>query len=334
MTKPPPSKPSAEDELIARHFAPLAHHPGALGLRDDAALFKPPTGYELVITKDAIVAGTHFFEDDPPETVARKALRVNLSDLAAKGAEPAGFVLALGLPHSLPQWLAAFADALGADADAYACPLLGGDTVKTAGPLFVSITAFGTLPRGTMVQRSGAKAGDVIMVSGTIGDAALGLQLQRGTAPAAWKPDRKASDYLVSRYWVPQPRNALAAAVRAHASAGMDVSDGLAGDLAKLCRVSGVSAEVDVGNVPVSPAAQSALREAPALLATILGGGDDYEILCTVPPEKADAFRLAAATAKVPLAPIGRIVAGNTAPRFRDEAGKDVEVGESSFSHF
>ena len=192
---------------------------------------------------------------------------MNLSDLAAKGAEPAGFVLALGLPDNRPQWLAAFADALGSDADTYACPLLGGDTVKTTGPLFVSITAFGTMPRGTMVQRSGAKAGDVIMVSGTIGDAALGLQLQRGTAPAEWKPDRKASDYLVSRYWVPQPRNALAAAVRAHASAAMDVSDGLAGDLAKLCRVSGVSAEVEVANVPLSAAAQSALSDAPALLA-------------------------------------------------------------------
>jgi thiamine-monophosphate kinase len=334
VSKRPPSKPSAEDELIARYFAPLASHPGALGLRDDAALFKPPTGYELVITTDAIVAGTHFFPDDPPETVARKALRVNLSDLAAKGAEPAAFVLTLGLPDSRPQWLEAFVGALGDDAKAYACALLGGDTVKTAGPLFVSITAFGTLPRGTMVQRSGAKAGDLIMVSGTIGDAALGLQIQRETAPAEWKPDRKASDYLVSRYWVPQPRTALATAVRAHASAAMDVSDGLAGDLAKLCRVSGVSAEVEVSNVPLSPAAQSALRDAPALLQTILGGGDDYEILCAVPPDKADVFRAAAASAKVAVASIGRIVAGTAPPRFRDENGTDAEVGQRSFSHF
>ena len=185
-----------------------------------------------------------------------------------------------------------------------------------------------------MVQRSGAKAGDVIMVTGTIGDAALGLQIQRGTVPAEWKPDRKASDYLVSRYWVPQPRNALARVVRDHASAAMDVSDGLAGDLAKLCRVSGVSAEVEVSNVPLSPAAQSALREAPALLATLLGGGDDYEILCTVPPDKADAFRAAAASAKVAVALIGRIVAGNAPPRFHDEAGRAVEVGQGAFSHF
>jgi thiamine-monophosphate kinase len=330
----PPSRPSAEDELITRYFAPLARHPGALGLRDDAAVFKPPTGYELVITADAIVAGTHFFPDDPPETVARKALRVNLSDLAAKGAEPAAFLLALGLPDSRPEWLAAFAESLGADADTYACPLLGGDTVKTTGPLFVSITAFGTLPRGTMVHRSGARAGDVIMVTGTIGDAALGLQIQRGTVPAEWKPERKASDYLVSRYWVPQPRTTLAGAVRTHASAAMDVSDGLAGDVAKLCRVSGVSAELEVATVPLSPAAQSALRDAPALLANILGGGDDYEILCTVPPDKADAFRAAAAKAKVPVAPIGRIFAGNAPPRFHDEAGHAVEVGQGAFSHF
>jgi thiamine-monophosphate kinase len=238
------------------------------------------------------------------------------------------------LPDSHPQWLEAFADALGDDAKRYACPLLGGDTVKTTGPLFVSITAFGTLPRSTMVQRSGAKAGDVIMVSGTIGDAALGLQRQRGMAPPEWKPDRKASDYLVSRYWVPQPRTALATAVRTHASAAMDVSDGLAGDLAKLCRVSGVSAEVEVATVPLSPAAQSALRDAPALLATILSGGDDYEIVCTVPPKKAEAFRAAAASAKVAVAPIGRIVAGTAPPRFRDENGRDAEVGQGSFSHF
>jgi thiamine-monophosphate kinase len=334
VTTRPPSKPSAEDELIARYFAPLARHPGALGLRDDAAVFKPPTGYELVITADAIVAGTHFFPDDPPEIVARKALRVNLSDLAAKGAEPAGFVLALGLPGSRPQWLEAFAGALGADAKAYRCPLLGGDTVKTTGPLFVSITAFGTLPRGTMVRRSGAKVGDVVMVSGTIGDAALGLQLQRGIRPPEWKPDRKASDYLVSRYWVPQPRNALAGAVRTHAMAAMDVSDGLAGDLAKLCRASGVSAEVDASKIPLSSAARAALREAPALLTTILGGGDDYEILCTVAAEKADAFRAAAANAKVAVTAIGRIVANNGPPRFCDEADKDVEIGQGSFSHF
>ena len=243
-------------------------------------------------------------------------------------------MLALGLPDSRPQWLADFAGSLGADVDTYACPLLGGDTVKTTGPLFVSITAFGTLPRGTMVHRSGAKEGDLIMVTGTIGDAALGLQIQRGTVPAEWKPDRKASDYLVSRYWVPQPRSALAAAVRTHASAAMDVSDGLAGDLAKLCRVSGMSADVEVSNVPLSPAAQSALRDAPALLATILGGGDDYEILCTVPPDQADAFRAAAATARVAVTPIGRIIAGKAVPRFRDENGRDIEVGQGAFSHF
>ncbi len=334
MTKPPPSKTSAEDDLIARYFAPLANHPGALGLRDDAALFKPPTGYELVITADAIVAGVHFFPDDPPETIARKALRVNLSDLAAKGAEPAGFVLALGLPESRPHWLEAFAGALGEDAETYGCALLGGDTVKTTGPLFVSITAFGTLPRGTMVQRAGAKAGDVIMVTGTIGDAALGLLLQRDAAPTQWKPDRKASDYLVSRYWVPQPRNALAATIRAHASAAMDVSDGLAGDLAKLCRVSGVSAELEVANVPLSAAARSALRDVPPLLSTLLGGGDDYEILCTVRPDKAEAFRVGAGQAKVAVTPIGRIVAGLAPPRFCDENGRDVEIGRGSFSHF
>src|SRR5882762_870663 len=170
---------SGEDSLIARYFRPIATDPGAFGLTDDAAVLKA-TGDDLVVTTDAIVEGVHFLTDDPPDTVARKALRVNLSDLAAKGATPAGFVLTLALREANDAWLAPFARGLGEDAAQFGCPLLGGDTVSTPGPLMISITAFGRVPQGKMVHRSGARAGDRVFVTGTIGDAALGLDLLKG----------------------------------------------------------------------------------------------------------------------------------------------------------
>src|SRR6195952_5283169 len=176
--------PSGEDSLIARYFRPLATDPGAYDLTDDAAILKPSAD-ELVVTTDAIVEGVHFLPGDPPDTVARKALRVNLSDLAAKGAEPAGFVLTLALREASDAWLAPFAGALGEDAAHFQCPLLGGDTVSTPGPLMISITAFGLILPGRMVRRSGAEPGDRVVVSGTIGDAALGLDVLTGGAVAA-----------------------------------------------------------------------------------------------------------------------------------------------------
>src|ERR1700754_3686333 len=220
---------SGEDDLIARYFVPLASDPGAFGLIDDAAILKGSSD-DLVVTVDAIVEGVHFLPGDPPDTIARKALRLNLSDLAAKGATPAGFVLTLALRGAEEAWLAAFAHGLGEDATSFACPLLGGDTVSTPGPLTVSITAFGRVGEGRMVHRSGARPGDRIMVTGTIGDAALGLDILRGGAVAtALASDPAAAEILIARYRVPQPRNVFAMAVRDHASAAMDVSDGLAG---------------------------------------------------------------------------------------------------------
>src|SRR6187401_2677376 len=170
---------SGEDSLIARYFRPIATDPGAFGLDDDAAVLKP-SGDDIVVTTDAIVEGVHFLPDDPPDTIARKALRVNLSDLAAKGAVPAGFVLTLALRNADEAWLKPFAAALGEDAGQFGCPLLGGDTVSTPGPLMISITAFGRVPPGKMVHRSGAGPGDRVVVTGTIGDAALGLAVLRG----------------------------------------------------------------------------------------------------------------------------------------------------------
>ena len=327
---------SPEDRLIAHYFKPLAKHPAAFGLSDDAAAITPPAGHDLVLQTDGLIAGVHFFPDDPADDVGRKALRVNLSDLAAKGAAPLGFLLAIALPKGFSEnWLAAFARGLGEDADRYQCPLLGGDTDSTPGPISISISAFGTLPQGTMPRRSGARVGDHLFVTGTIGDAALGLRLRQDAGAAkAWKLDAASAEYLVARYRLPQPRNALAEALRAHASAAMDVSDGLAADLAKLCRVSDVSADIEVARVPLSDAARQALRADAALIAPILTGGEDYEILCVVPPDKVRAFTEAAAVANVRVTDIGRIVAGHAPPRFLDAKGEAMRFSRPGYSHF
>jgi thiamine-monophosphate kinase len=326
---------SNEDRLIARHFRPIARHPGAFRLADDAAALTPSPGHDLVVTADAIVAGVHFFADDPADAIARKALRVNLSDLAAKGARPLGFVLSLAVPKSVNDaWLAKFSRGLGGDANAYGCPLLGGDTVYTPGPLMVAVTAFGALPSGTMVHRSGALVGDHVLVSGTIGDAALGLKLRRDrNAAKRWRLSNRERAYLAGRYLLPQPRNALAAAVRKFATAAMDVSDGLAGDLGKICRESAVAAVVDCARVPLSAAARKTLKAEPKLLAPMLSGGDDYEVLCTVRPARLASFRTAARSLGVAVTDIGRIVRGSGAT-FRQPDGRPLTFAHASFSHF
>ncbi len=323
---------SGEDSLIARYFRPLATDPGAFNLGDDAAVLKP-SGDDIVVTTDAIVEGVHFLADDPPDTVARKALRVNLSDLAAKGATPAGFVLTLALRAADDAWLTLFARGLGSDAGLFGCPLLGGDTVSTPGPLTISITAFGRVPAGKMVRRSGAKPGDRVVVTGTIGDAALGLDILKGGAAAALA-DAGAKAMLIGRYRVPQPRNALAKAVRNYAHAAIDVSDGLAGDLAKLCGVSGVSAVIDVPSIPLSPAAAALLSRGTAGIDAIVSGGDDYEVLCTIPEDSFEAFVQAAGHAGVAVSSIGVIVAGSSVPSFLDGAGREIALPRLSYSHF
>ena len=326
---------SGEDSLIARYFKPLATDAGAFGLDDDAAVLKARSGEEIVVTTDAIVAGVHFLPDDPPDTVARKALRVNLSDLAAKGAEAAGFVMTLALHKADESWLTAFARALGEDAASFGCPLLGGDTVSTPGPLTVSITAFGRVGAGKMVHRAGARPGDRVLVTGTIGDAALGLDILKGGCIAeALAGDRAGREALVARYRIPQPRNALAKAVRDFASAAMDVSDGLAGDLTKLCAASGVSALIDAPSIPTSAAAAKLLSQGATSIETLVSGGDDYEVLCSVAEARFDAFAAEAKRAGVALSSIGTVIAGNHAPRFLDAQGSEIVLKRLSYSHF
>lgn len=327
---------SGEDRLIARYFRPLATDPGALGLLDDAATITPPPGSDVVLKTDAIVGGVHFFPDDPPDLLAKKALRVNLSDLAAKGARPAGFLLSLALPATVGEdWLEAFARGLGEDARTYHCPLMGGDTDRTPGPLTIAVAAFGIVPCGTMVRRRGARPGDLVIVTGTIGDGALGLFVRRDpTTAMRWQLDPAQRDHLLERYLLPQPRNAIAEALRQHATAAMDVSDGLAGDLAKLCDVSGVGADIEVARVPLSAAARKAIASDTSLLETALTGGDDYEVVATVPPGGRDALMAAAAAAGVALTEIGSIGADRPGARFLDHAGKPLLFKKASFSHF
>ena len=327
---------SGEERLIARYFRPLATHPGAFGLIDDAAALTPPAGCDLVLKTDGLICGVHFFASDPADAVAKKALRVNLSDLAAKGASPVGFLLALALPEGIaPSWLEAFAHGLGEDAQAFGFPLLGGDTDRTPGPITISIAAVGAVPHATMIRRTGARPGDRVVVTGTIGDAALGLLLRRDPAIAAkWGVNSDGEDYLKSRYLIPQPRNALIDALRTYATAAMDVSDGLVGDLAKLCRASGVAAEVDIERVPLSHAARTACARQPAVLEAVLTGGDDYEIIATLRPESIDAFRRAALARGVAVTEIGFVMAGEGSVRFIDRNRRVVRFAQPSFSHF
>ena len=316
-----------EHELIQRLFAPLARRfPGAHGLRDDAAVIAPAAGHDLVAKSDAIVAGVHFLPDDPPELVARKALRVNLSDLAAKGAVPRAYLLDLMLPSMLPErWIAAFARGLARDQEEYGVHLIGGDTDSTPGPVAVAVTAFGEVPAGRMILRAGARAGDTVFVTGTIGDAALGLQALRGALPGL---DAKACSFLADRYRLPLPRVKLGPRLIGVATAAIDVSDGLVADLAHLCESSGLAAVVEASRVPLSAAARAVLDTWPERMTTVLTGGDDYEILFTAPA--AAAFDLAATA-------IGRMVERRAKEKpvtVLDDGGRPLSFERGGWSHF
>ena len=261
-----------EFDRIARHFRPLAG-PGALGLRDDAAVFAPPPGRELVMTADAMVEGVHFLPGTAPDLVARKLLRVNLSDLAAMGATPLGYLVTISVPRALGEpWFAEFAAGLAVDQAEFGIALLGGDTTETPGPLTLSLTAVGHVAPGAAILRSGARSGDDLWVTGTIGDGALGLHAARGELG---DPD----GHLRRRYDLPTPRLGLPIAGWAHAAA--DVSDGLFQDLGHICRASSVAAVVEAARIPLSPQAAAA---GPDWRETAWIGGDDYELLLAAPP--------------------------------------------------
>jgi thiamine-monophosphate kinase len=323
-------KRAGEFDLIDRYFRPLAGR-GSLDLRDDVALLRPEPGTELVVTTDMVVEHVDFFPEDPPEAIAARALRVNVSDLVAKGADPVAFVLALGLaPDRDEAFVARFAAGLARDIGRFGIALVGGD-LSRSGVTTVAITAFGRVPNGRLVPRGGARPGDLVFVSGTIGDSALGLRLRLGELSPPPGVDHR---HLLGRFLTPEPRIELVAAVRRHASAAMDVSDGLAADLEKLCEASGATATVDLGRVPLSAPAAAMVGADAALWQTILGGGEDYEILCTVPASDAAAFAAAAAESGVAVTPIGTIGAGDGAPVFVGAGGVPVVVSHPGHDHF
>jgi thiamine-monophosphate kinase len=323
-----------EFELIAHYFAPLAEAaPGAQGLLNDAAVFDLAGAASLVLTLDTMVEGVHFLSEDPPGLIGRKLLRVNLSDLAAMGARARGYLLATAFPKDLDEaWVAAFAAGLAEDQAAFGVALYGGDTVSTPGPLTLSLTAFGEVPRGRALTRAGARAGDLVYVSGTIGDGALGLRVLRGEWPALSAEERSA---LAARYQLPEPRLALGEALAAKglASAALDVSDGLVADLGHIAAASGVAAEIEAGSVPLSPAARALLSSDPALLPGLLSGGDDYELLFSAAPERAGELADLARALDLPLAPIGRLMAGSGV-RVRDQGGREMRLSEAGWRHF
>jgi thiamine-monophosphate kinase len=300
-----------EEAIIQGALARLsAGFPGALGLRDDAALIAVPPGHELVVTMDAVAAGVHFFESDAAADIAWKALAVNVSDVIAKGARPHAYLMSLAFPTAPdPAWLEQFAAGLAQAQSAFGLHLIGGDTDHRPGPLSVTITAMGLVPTGTMVKRGGAEPGDTIFVSGTLGDAALGLMLRADRPETkAWPLDEAGRRALVKRYLRPSPRVALAPALRAYARAAMDISDGLVKDLARMTALSGVGAEVATHRLPLSPAAAKLLEHDPGLIAQVAAGGDDYEVLAALSPDNVSAFQTAARDAGITVTSIGRIV--------------------------
>lgn len=323
----------AEFQLIGKHFLPLADVPESLGLSDDAAVLRPPAGLEMVIAADAMVSGVHFLADDPSDTVGRKLLRVNLSDLAAMGAEPLGFLLTVALPKGFDQaWLRGFAMGLGEDRRRFKCPLLGGDTVSTPGPVTLSLTILGTVLPGRALRRNGAQPGDIAWVSGTIGDGALGLLALTGKLGAL---EARHRGHLAERYRLPEPRLALGARLHGIATACMDVSDGLAQDLAHLARAANCAAVIAADAVPLSPAAAAALRETPRLQALVVTGGDDYELLFTAPSEATAAVRDAAQAAGVAVSAIGRLEPGEAGEvRLQDATGATIPLRSQGWSHF
>jgi thiamine-monophosphate kinase len=315
-----------EFDLIARLFRPLTDGaPEALDLLDDAAVLPSRPGFDLVVSKDMIVEGVHFLPSDPLDLVARKLLRVNLSDLAAKAAEPYAYFLAISWPARCG-WSEreAFARGLRADQDAFKITLMGGDTTATPGPLTASATVLGWVPGGQALLRSTARTGDVVLVSGVVGDGWLGLQAALGaiTAPGALR-----------RYRLPEPRLGLRVALgAAHACA--DVSDGLIADAGRIAIASGLGLEIDLDRLPLSPDGLRHVATAPDRLSALVAlatGGDDYELVCTAAPERAEALIAAAEAAGVDVTVVGRVVEGQGTRTFHD--GREVAVARAGYRH-
>lgn len=332
---PDPGEDGPVDEFdwIERHLRPLAADaPEALGLLDDAAVIPGRPGFDLVVSKDAIVEGVHFLASDPLDLVARKLLRVNLSDLAAKGAEPYGYFLAVAWPAGCG-WPVRqdFVRGLRLDQDQFGLKLFGGDTVSTPGPLTASVTILGWVPAGRMVRRAGARVGDAVLVTGAIGDGGLGLKAARGELAGLAAADL---DWLKERYQTPQPRLGLGDALRRWAHAAADVSDGLIADAGRIATASGVRISLDIDRMPVSTAAGAWLAMQTDPLAARLAmaaSGDDYEVLCTAPVPSIAPLKAAAEALGYGLSEIGAVSTGEGVC-VKSEGG-DVPFAKSGWRH-
>lgn len=328
-----------EFELIARYFAPLAESmPGAEGLTDDAFIGKMPPGRRMVLSTDALVAGVHFFDGMNPADIARRALRVNLSDLAAKGAVPFGYLLTLALPENTSEeWIAGFASGLALDQEEFGCPLLGGDTVRIAGPLVVSITVIGHVGLYRAPRRSQARPGDRILVSGTIGDAAFGLNLIRRVRESDdyREISAEADMYLRGRYEQPFPRLELGQALSGSGlvRAMMDISDGLVGDLMRIAEASGIGARLIVNNVPYSEEAQEYMTCLLGNFVDAITGGDDYELLLTATPRNVAEIQEIAIDCGVRLTDVG-FMTKEKSVIVHDGNGEALTFDRPGYRHF
>jgi len=327
-----------EFDLIATYFKPLAGgYDGSLNLSDDAAIINPPPGHDLVVTKDAICAGIHFLGNEDATLIAQKLLRTNLSDLAAMGAKPLAYLLSLQLPKNTnADWIKRFAEGLAQDQNQFGIHLAGGDTTSSNGLLACSITAFGTVPTGKALRRNAAKVGDIIYVSGMLGDSALGLHLlchPGDVSPEALAKGEGRDPFLTDRYYLPQPRLELGQNLIGIAHAAMDISDGLLQDLGHICKASGVGATLHRHLLPLSKPANAIIKINPDLWEKIYAGGDDYELLFTVPTDKQKEITALAAKLQLPLTAIGHIAPGQ-AINLEDENGKNIPVPRKGFAHF
>ncbi len=329
---------AGEADIIQSYFAPLAAgYPGAVGLRDDAAVVTVPTGFELVATIDAVASGVHFFADDGPADIGWKALAVNVSDLVAKGAVPHTYLMSLAFPQLPdPAWLAQFASGLRDAQSAFGITLIGGDTDRRPGPVSITISAFGLVGAGAIVRRGSARIGDRVFVSSTLGDSALGLALRLGTLDAvACHLSLKEREYLLARYLRPNPPVALAGVIGQYGHASMDISDGLLKDLGRMTAASGVGAVIEASALPLSSASARVLGVFPHWLTAIVGGGDDYQVLVTVPDGRAAAFVEAADAVGVAICEIGRIIEGAGVTLIGSDGQPIcVAAGQDGWDHF